>query len=141
MPCQLKIVASALKILGYILQISGMLIMFFSFFQLASSFQNTFSVVLSTMQSSSGSDNRPPCEPGVPARADCKVDFASGNAIQDTFEPLVQQYIYMVAIGMCLLFLGLILRSISELAGKFGDRGQKQPQKERIRFGQEIGGA
>ena len=132
---------SALKVMGYLLQITGMLIMFFAFFQLTSGFQTTFSAVLSTMQSTNTDtgDQRPYCGSGQ-VSSDCRLNLDSGNAIQDTFEPVIQQYIYMVILGIGLVFVGLLLRSISDLSDRFG-RGPKMAQKDRIRFGQELGGA
>jgi len=129
-------VVSTLKVLGYLLQISGMLIMFFAFFQLTSNFQGAFAEVLATMQSTDTVDNRPPCEPGQ-VSAECKKDFSSGNAIEDFFQPLMQQYIYLILLGLFLVFAGLILRSLEEMSAKWG-RGPKMQVKERIRFGQEY---
>ncbi len=129
---------SALKLMGYLLQVTGMLIMFFAFFQLSSGFQTTYSTVISTIQTtgSGAQDMRPLCEPGQ-ISDDCRVDYTSGNAIQDTFQPVVQQYIYLVILGIGLVFVGLILRSAAEISGRFG-RGPRIAQKDRIRFGQEF---
>lgn len=139
-PLQTGSVASAIKILGYLLQITGMFVMFFAFFQLTSGFQNTFSMVMSAMQATGSitPDDKPLCEPGQVSK-DCRLNLDSGNAIQDTFQPVIQQYIYLVILGIGLLFVGLILRSINDLSDRFG-RGPKQAQKEKIRFGQGLTG-
>ncbi len=129
--------ASPAKTFGYILQVTGLLVMFFAFFQLAGGFQNTFSVVLASMQSiaSSEPDTRPVCEPGE-LSPDCRVDFSSQNAISDTFAPVINNYILLIALGVALLFAGLILHSISEMGDRWVERGQKK--KEKIRIGTRI---
>lgn len=111
---------SAFKLIGYTLQMAGMVVMAFAFITLITGIQHTVSGVTAKISSESGVLG----EKAAPAACDpsddlCGVDLASDTAMQEVMSKRVYNFITYLSLGIGLMFLGLLLRAGEELGGFF----------------------
>jgi hypothetical protein len=129
-------VVSAIKIIGYVLQIAGMAIMFFAFINLVTGIQHTVSSVTQRISAESGV--LPISQPGAacdPQTDDmCGVDFSDDTAVEQLMSKRVYTFIAYLGAGLGLMFLGLLLRAGEELGGFLSKLRNKEGDKDRIRI-------
>ncbi|HIH30822.1 TPA: hypothetical protein HA243_05460 [Candidatus Micrarchaeota archaeon] len=124
---------SPFKLIGYILQIAGMLIMFFGFFMLILDIQKVVSRVSSDVSSQSGTLGRPPsCDP----KADelCGIDMTQEGATEKVFSKKIYNFLFYLGIGLFIMILGVIFRSMEEISTALSGL-KKKDEKVRVPVG------
>jgi hypothetical protein len=129
---------SPFKLIGYTLQITGMLIMFFGFFMLIMDIQKVVSRVTSDVSSQSGVTGAAPpkCDP----KADelCGVDFTKDNAVEQAFSKKVYNFLFYLGIGLFIMVLGVIFRSAGEISAAYTAL-KKKDEKVKVPVGRWYG--
>ena len=117
--------ASPFKLIGYALQITGMLIMFFGFFMLILDIQKVVSRVASEVSAQSGVTGAKPANCDPKADELCGVDFSKDNAVQQAFSKKVYNFLFYLGVGLFIMILGVIFRSIEEISDAFSGLKKK----------------
>jgi hypothetical protein len=128
--------STPLRLIGYLLQAAGMLVMLYGFFTLFLSIQSVLSQVTGSMGAAAGVTSiatNTTCQPGD---GSCGIDVTKDGAIDQIFSGKINTYLYYVGIGLGLVILGLILRAGDEIGGFISGMRTKQPQEQqRVRIG------
>lgn len=107
---------SPYKLIGYTLQVIGMIIMFFGFIMLIVDIQKVVSRVTSDISGQSGVIGAPPAKCDPKADELCGVDFTKSGATEQVFSKKVYNFIFYLGVGLFLVFLGVFFRAIEEIS-------------------------
>ncbi len=118
--------ASAIKIVGYTLQFAGMAIALIGFLMLV---MNVQKVIGYSMQSvSQQSQVSPPAQPADcdPETDDlCGADITQAGMVEQLMSRRIFEFFIYLGAGLGVLFLGVLIRSIDEIADFFGGAANK----------------
>jgi hypothetical protein len=117
---------SAIRLVGYLFQIAGMLVMFYAFVMLVIGIQGIMGNVTGSMGQSTGLNiGTPPqnCTGGEAEQGACE-DFSTTEGLNAALENRVIEFVKWLVAGIVLLLIGLLLRAGDEIGG-FWARLQK----------------